>query len=93
MTTLGRSRSLWPHSTWGGRGTHTASVIEEQTGMNHVKSKRFVMSPVTAAEAAMEMGLFRHDFFFFANVEPTLPGVVYRRSDGTVGLIDEEPRV
>ena len=74
-------------------GALTTSLIDDVMGMNIVKTKRFVMTPMTAAEAAMQMELLGHDFFFFANVETTLTGVVYRRSDGSVGLIDEEPRV
>jgi putative sigma-54 modulation protein len=34
------------------------------------------------------MDLLAHQFFFFANSETGSTGVVYRRHDGFVGLID-----
>ncbi len=71
----------------------TTMLGDEGSGNKIVKTKRFVMTPMTASEAAMQMELLAHDFFFFANVETGLTGVVYQRSDGTIGLIDEEPRV
>lgn len=69
------------------------TLIDDDFGTKIVKTKRFVMTPMTPADAAMQMELLGHDFFFFANVETGLTGVVYRRSDATVGLIDEEPRL
>jgi putative sigma-54 modulation protein len=54
-----------------------------------VKTKQFVMTPVTPVEAASQMELLGHDFFFFSNVETGRAAVVYRRADGAVGLIDE----
>jgi putative sigma-54 modulation protein len=35
------------------------------------------------------MDLLGHDFFFFTNAATERAGVVYRRDDGDVGLIDE----
>ena len=70
----------------------TTTLDDEAMGTKIVKTKRFSMTPMTAADAAMQMELLGHDFYFFANVETGLTGVVYRRSDDTVGLIDEEPR-
>jgi putative sigma-54 modulation protein len=40
-------------------------------------------------EAAQQMDLLGHDFFFFTNSRTDRAAVVYRRSDGDVGLIDE----
>lgn len=54
-----------------------------------VKTKSFVMKPMTPVEAAMQMDLLGHGFFFFTNAETTRPAVVYQRRDGNVGLIDE----
>ena len=92
-TKLVRRHHGGPKSARVEPGALTTSLIDEEMGTNIVKTKRFVMTPMTAAEAAMQMELLGHDFFFFANIETTLTGVVYRRTDGTVGLIDEEPRV
>jgi len=54
-----------------------------------VKSKRFTIKPMTPDEAVLQMDLLGHDFFFFTNADTELAAVVYRRSDGDVGLIDE----
>ena len=54
-----------------------------------VKTKSFVMRPMTPDEAALQMDLLGHDFFFFSNAETGRSGVVYRRRSGDIGLIDE----
>jgi putative sigma-54 modulation protein len=53
-----------------------------------VKTKAFDITPMTPEEAALQMELLGHDFFFFTNIETTRAAVVYRRHDGHVGLID-----
>lgn len=53
-----------------------------------VRTKQFAIKPMTPEEAAMQMDLVGHDFFFFTNSETERPAVVYRRNDGDVGLID-----
>jgi putative sigma-54 modulation protein len=53
-----------------------------------VKSKQFVVSPMSIDEAALNMDLLQHDFFLFTNEETGRPAVVYRRDDGHLGLID-----
>jgi len=54
-----------------------------------VKSKAFVMRPMTPDEAVLQMDLLGHDFFFFSNADTGKTGVVYRRRSGDIGLIDE----
>src|SRR4051794_17181546 len=58
-------------------------------GPRIVKTKAFRMKPMPPREAAMQMDLLNHDFFFFTNSDTEHAAVVYRRNDGTVGLIDE----
>lgn len=53
-----------------------------------VRTKQFAIKPMTPVEAAMQMDLIGHDFYFFTNSETERPAVVYRRNDGDVGLID-----
>ena len=53
-----------------------------------VKTKQFQIKPMTPEEAALQMDLLGHDFFFFTNAESGLAAVVYKRHDGNVGLID-----
>jgi len=55
-----------------------------------VKTKQFAIKPMTPEEAALQMDLLGHDFFFFTNAETSRAAVVYRRNDGHVGLIDAD---
>ena len=75
-----------------GTAAVTTVLDDEELGQKIVKTKRFAMTPMTATDAAMQMELLGHDFYFFANIETGRSGVVYRRSDETVGLIEEEPQ-
>ena len=43
---------------------------------------------MTPEEAALQMDLLGHGFFFFTNADTGAAAVVYRRNDGNVGLID-----
>ncbi len=61
---------------------------EEDDGPKFVKAKHFSMKPMTPEEAALQMDLLGHDFFFFSSAETGLATVVYRRNDGNLGLID-----
>jgi putative sigma-54 modulation protein len=53
-----------------------------------VKTKQFAIKPMTPEEAALQMELLGHDFYFFTNADTGRAAVVYRRNDGDVGLID-----
>mgnify|MGYP001812121772 CR=1 FL=1 len=55
-----------------------------------VRTKRFAMKPMTAEEAALQMEMLGHDFFFFLDAESNRHCVVYHRRDGNVGLIEPE---
>ncbi len=54
-----------------------------------MKVKRFEMKPMPPEEAALQMELLGHSFFFFSNAQTGKAAVVYQRADGDVGLIDE----
>lgn len=51
------------------------------------RQKRFAMKPMTAVDAALEMDMMGHPFFVFRNPSGDV-NVVYRRTDGTCGLIE-----
>ncbi len=61
---------------------------DDDDGPRFVKSKRFEIKPMTPEEAALQMDLLGHDFFFFTNADTGVAAVVYRRGDGDLGLID-----
>ena len=64
-------------------------LSDSDMALNIVKSKQFAMRPMSAAEAALQMDLLNHTFYFFRNAETGRSAVVYRRDDGDIGLIDE----
>jgi putative sigma-54 modulation protein len=69
----------------------TADVTNAATttvGARIVKTKQFDIKPMTPEEAALQMELLGHDFFFFTNSETAKAAVVYRRADKNIGLID-----
>jgi putative sigma-54 modulation protein len=53
-----------------------------------VKTKRFVMSPMTLDEAMLQMDLLSHRFFLFVRAETGAPSVLYQRDEGDLGLIE-----
>ena len=63
---------------------------EEERGVEIVRTKRFLMKPMSAEEAVLQMDLLGHEFFFFLDAETGEHCVVYRRRDGNVGLIEPE---
>ena len=66
------------------------ATLEEDDGEGPevVRVKQFVMKPMTPEEAALQMELLGHSFFFFQNAESDMPSVLYRRRDGALGLIE-----
>ena len=57
-----------------------------------VRRKRFILSPMTEFEAIEQMVLLGHEsFFIFYNANSNAVNVLYRRRDGSYGLI--EPQV
>lgn len=57
-------------------------------GVNVLRVKRFALKPMSAEEAALQMGLLGHDFFVFRDAESNQTSVVYRRGNGGYGLIE-----
>jgi len=55
-----------------------------------VRRKQFRMTPMLPEEAIEQMELLGHDFFVFYNAEEGRVNVLYRRKDGTYGLLQPE---
>lgn len=53
-----------------------------------VKTKQFVVSPLSVEDAALKMDLLQHDFYLFTSAETGGCCVIYRRDDGNLGLIE-----
>ena len=52
------------------------------------KNKRFELRPMDAEDAVMEMELLDHSFFVFRDAHSDSISVVYKRKNGTYGLIE-----
>lgn len=52
-----------------------------------VRTKRFQMKPMVVEEAIDQMELIGHEFFLFQNADEDQLNVLYRRRDGTFGLL------
>jgi putative sigma-54 modulation protein len=55
-----------------------------------VKTKQFIVGPMSPEEAILQLELVGHDFFVFRSAETDELNVVYRRNDGQYGLIEPQ---
>jgi len=55
-----------------------------------VRTKRFGMKPMFPEDACVQMELLGHAFFVFRNAETDEVNVVYKRKNGSYGLIEPE---
>ena len=86
---------------WRGNGRvpetvdESAPAAEEETtsdlGPIISRKKKFLLTPMDELEAVEQMKLLGHDnFFIFYNANTHNVDVIYRRHDGTYGLIETE---
>ena len=57
---------------------------------NVIREKHFHVKPSSVEEAILEMNLLGHSFFMFRDFESDEINVVYRRADGSYGLLIPE---
>lgn len=55
-----------------------------------VRSKRFPVKPLDVEEAILQMNMVGHQFYMYRNAETGEINVVYKRKDGTYGLLEPE---
>ncbi|WOC31518.1 MULTISPECIES: ribosome hibernation-promoting factor, HPF/YfiA family [Caproicibacterium] len=55
-----------------------------------VRTKHFIVKPMSVNEAILQMNLLEHQFFMFRNEETEEINVVYRRRQGNYGLLEPE---
>ena len=76
-------------------GSFQSEFMEEEADVDEgeikiVRTKRFGMKPMFPEDACVQMELLGHSFFVFSNAETDEVNVVYKRKDGTYGLIEPE---
>ena len=64
--------------------------FEEPDEIRIERTKRFAVKPMDPEEACMQMELLGHTFFVFRNADSEEINVVYKRKNGTYGLIEPE---
>ena len=70
--------------------TATLAEIEDSEEDVIVKTKTITPKPMDLEEAIMQMELIGHSFFVYKDIETDLISVVYKRNDGSYGLIETE---
>ena len=65
-----------------------SEAVTQQPEIKIIRETRFVAQPMTPEEAVMQMNLRSNDFLVFSNAATHDVNVVYRRADGTYGLIE-----
>lgn len=63
---------------------------EDEPEIKIVRSKKFGIKPMDPEEACIQMELLGHNFYVFSNAQTDEVNVVYRRKNGTYGLIEPE---
>jgi len=68
----------------------TVGVEESEVPRKVVRTKHFLVKPMSVDEAANQMELLGHDFFLFVSAENDEVNLLYRRKDGNYGLIEPD---
>lgn len=55
-----------------------------------VRTKTFSVKPLNVEEAILQMNMIGHEFFMFRNCNTNEINVVYKRKNGTYGLLEPE---
>ena len=84
------NESLAAHCTFKIGGPADVFVQPETEEFQIIRSKSFVMHPMTPDEAILQMNMLDHTFFVFRNAESGEINVVYKRHDGNFALIEPE---
>jgi len=67
-----------------------AEPVYEEASFDVVRTKRFSVKPMDVDDAITQMELLGHNFFLFLNAENNSMNVLYRRNDGSYGLLVPE---
>ncbi len=77
-----------PRPAHGGAERAAVASDESVADGKVVRRKTFPDKPMTLEEAILQMDLVSHDFFAFTNAESERINVLYRRRDGSLGLLE-----
>ena len=63
---------------------------EEEDKIRIIRTKKYDIKPLYPEDACVQMELLGHGFFVFVNAETDKTSVVYKRKNGTYGLLEPE---
>ncbi len=63
---------------------------EEEDQIRIIRTKKYDIKPLYPEDACVQMELLGHSFYVFVNAETGATNVVYRRKNGTYGLLEPE---
>lgn len=61
---------------------------EDKSEFDIVKTKRFMIKPMSVEEAILQMNLLGHSFFIFKNMNTNEMNIVYKRNDKKYAVIE-----
>jgi len=64
--------------------------VYQEANYDVVRVKKFSVKPMDVEDAITQMELLGHNFFLFTNAETETMNVLYRRNDGSYGLLVPE---
>ncbi len=79
---LSKSHKMPEHSDY-----EFVSYVEPSQPLQIAKVKTFEMGRMLPAEAVENMDMLDHDFYIYVNSATDAVEIVYRRKDGTIGLL------
>lgn len=91
-----KGRLIRAHRGRGNQGlppalAEAATEPDEDAHIQIRERKQFLLKPMTADEAALQLEMVDHPFYVFKNEATQQFAVLYRRKDGKYGLIAPEP--
>ena len=67
---------------------HNFDEPEDKQEFDIVKTKRFIVKPMSVEEAILQMNLLGHSFFIFKNTATNEMNIVYKRNDKKYAVIE-----
>jgi putative sigma-54 modulation protein len=87
---VGKAGSAAPRPERARRAFAAAAPVDEGTKVRIVRARRYAVKPMSVDEAALEVAEGRDAFLVFRNATTDTINVLFRRSDGHLGLIEPE---
>ena len=64
--------------------------FEDEEEIKIIRSKKFDIKPMYPEDACLQMEMTGHEFFAFVNAQSNEINVVYKRTDGTYGILEPD---